>query len=262
MKSFISALGLLTAFPVPSKWTSHLTTCSAYFPAVGFVLGCMYYGIAIGLDIIQVSGEWTSIVILLGMIFFTRALHMDGLADMADGFGGGKNKDQILSIMKDSASGVFGVISLAMLLLVKWMALTGIVKSENHLSGVLAGMISVVVVSRLSMTVLAGLFSYARESGTGHIIINHTSRKDVAIAVLLTMVLLVLFTGPASLILMIVGCCISILPGLYSQFKINGITGDILGAACEISEAALLVFLPFIQLNFYPDDWTGIIFLL
>ena len=250
MKSFFSALSLLTVIPVPDGLAKNVHSSSLYFPLVGFFLGILYYGIANLLYTAGVPADWISLVILCAMVVFTGALHLDGLADMADGFLGGKTKADILRIMKDSATGVFGSLSLILLLLTKFTGIRHLI--ENNQLWIL---IPSAAISRLSMTVLAGIFSYGRDRGTGQTVIESTTYLYSALAILYTAGIIVIFHGYASLILLLFGVSAGILVGLYAFFKINGITGDVLGASSEIGECLLLVFTPFFYLNFFPDFW-------
>jgi adenosylcobinamide-GDP ribazoletransferase len=255
MKSFFTAISLLTIFPVPQKLTGNIKTCSTYFPLVGLFLGVIYYCLAAALSAFDFSTDWIILSILCAMSILTGALHLDGLADMADGFWGGKTSDRILSIMKDSSTGVFGVVALILLMLIKWTALNHVVKDNNY--GLI---VPVVIVSRTTMTVLAGLFPYARTKGTGHDVISGTSFKFAAVAVMYTIPLMILLFGPASLILIVIGITTALLTGIYSRRKIKGITGDVLGATCEITEGLLLALIPFLTEKFFPGYWYSTIF--
>ncbi|MDH4263619.1 MAG: adenosylcobinamide-GDP ribazoletransferase [Spirochaetia bacterium] len=254
MKSLFTAISLLSILPLPQKLSSNVKNCSVYFPLVGFVLGFLYYGIGMALNLINVSADWTGLIILCTMAIITGALHLDGLADTADGFFGGKTKDHILVIMKDSATGTFGAVALFLLLLIKWTALVHISNENNFWI-----IIPVVVLSRTAMTISAGLFQYARSNGTGHDIVSNTSFKSVILTITYTTLLMILFFGFASLILMAMSITFSFLIGFYSRYKINGITGDVLGATCEISEGLMLAVVPFLQNYFFPDQWSFII---
>jgi len=255
MKSFFTAIGLLTILPVPSRWAMQVKTCAVYFPLVGFILGGFYFGLALGLSALEVSPDWIALSILIAMVVLTRAFHLDGIADMADGFWGGHTRERILAIMKDSATGTFGVIALTVILAIKYLALYHIVK-ENTLWMI----VPPVVVSRLAMTVLAAPFSYARNEGTGHAVISNVSYIQAAVAAMYTAALLVWFFGRASVILIVIGIAAAVLVGLFSNRKIGGITGDVLGATSEITESLLLVALPFLKIHFFSIFWVPLSF--
>lgn len=247
MKSFFTSVSILTIIPVPVQWTKNISSCSVYFALTGFLIGFLYYGAAWALKIIHVREEWAALVLLFLMIFITRGFHLDGLADMFDGFWGGRDKEHILIIMKDSSTGVFGVLSLILICLLKWTAIKFILHQNS-----LWIFISSVVISRFSMTLLSGFFSYARETGTGGIVINSTGLRHVVIAFIYTALFLFLLVGYGSFIIIWSGCLISTGIGIYSYFKIKGITGDVLGASSEITEGLLLAITPNLVL-FLPD---------
>ncbi|MDH4199266.1 MAG: adenosylcobinamide-GDP ribazoletransferase [Spirochaetia bacterium] len=253
MKSFLASVSLLSIIPVPHRWTRNISTCSVYFSLTGFLLGAIFYAAAIAMKTMQMRSEWAAFLILLLMIVITRGFHLDGLSDMADGFWGGKDREHILKIMKDSSTGVFGSLSLILVCLLKWIAIRFIIE-QNHLWI----FISSAAVSRFSMTLLSGFFNYARKNGTGGVVIQSTSMRHVVIAFLYCLLIMGFFTGYGALYIIFSGAVISMIIGLYSYFKIKGITGDILGASSEISEALLLAITPNL-LIFFANTSGGIL---
>ena len=252
MKSFTTAISLLSILPVPERWTRNISSSTIYFPLAGMIIGAIYYLISIGLIRAGIQDQWLTIAVLTAMIVLTRAFHMDGLADMADGFWGGSTKEQILRIMKDSATGVFGVIALVILLLTKWTSLNFLIKGNTFWI-----LISAAMVSRFSMVVLSGWLPYARKEGTGHAIISHTTWKHVFISLAYFVPLMLFIFGPGSLVLILIGALVSGIIGYFSRIKISGVTGDVLGATCEIVETLLLAITPFLQSYFFPDYWVS-----
>jgi adenosylcobinamide-GDP ribazoletransferase len=120
-----TALGYFTRVPVP-RWVGfepHYPSASArYFPLVGALVG------AIGALVYLSAQHWfaAGVAVLLSMIatlLLTGALHEDGLADCCDGFGGGRTRDDVLRIMRDSRIGAFGAIGLIVCLALKWQTL-------------------------------------------------------------------------------------------------------------------------------------------
>ena len=122
LEYFFGAIRFFTRLPVP-RWVGHsseaLERSSRYFPAVGLIVG----GIA-ALTFALAMLFWPkTLAVLAAMaitLYVTGAFHEDGWSDMVDGFGGGWEKAQILTIMKDSRIGSFGAVALVMMLLTKF----------------------------------------------------------------------------------------------------------------------------------------------
>lgn len=122
---FFNALRFFTRMPVP-RWVGHSTDLlnhsARYFPLVGWLVGLVG---AAGFLIVGLALP-VSLAIVLSMaatIRFTGAFHEDGFGDVCDGFGGGWDRAQVLSIMKDSRIGAYGAIGLVLMLIAKFLAL-------------------------------------------------------------------------------------------------------------------------------------------
>ncbi len=136
-RAFI-ALGYFTRIPIPAwvGWADDdLNRSSRYFPLVGIVVG------AIAALVLMVGVSIWSAGIAVGLsmlvtILVTGGFHEDGLADSADGFGGGYTPDKGLTIMQDSRIGTFGALALVMALLLKFVALLVLVEVHAGLAAV------------------------------------------------------------------------------------------------------------------------------
>jgi len=89
-----------------------------YYPLVGVVIGILsaeLYG-----GSLRLFSPWVATTLaIVGLVLFSGALHVDGFADMCDGFYGQRKRDQILAIMKDSHSGAMAIVGVACLLALK-----------------------------------------------------------------------------------------------------------------------------------------------
>ena len=125
LKLFFTALMFITRIPVP-KWVgyseSNLNKCNRYFPLVGVVVGG-FGGLVYWLSLFLFSNEIAIVLSVASTILLTGAFHEDGFADVCDGFGGGWTKDKILTIMKDSRVGAYGMIGMILILLLKFYIL-------------------------------------------------------------------------------------------------------------------------------------------
>jgi len=117
----VTAFRTLTILPVPGRDAGEMASSLPWFPVVGGVLGSLFAALALVTNELS-GGHWpggAAAAALAGGIVLTRAIHLDGLADWADGFGGGGDRKKTLAIMKDSATGVFGVTAIVAVLLIK-----------------------------------------------------------------------------------------------------------------------------------------------
>jgi adenosylcobinamide-GDP ribazoletransferase len=232
------ALLFLTVLPLTASAGSaqQLGRSMAYFPLIGLGLGLLLAGANYVLGIFFPPSVGAVLVLLL-LIYATGALHLDGVADTADGMYGIRDRASRLRIMKDSRVGAMGVVALLCLLLLKVVTLTAIpVVAQWQV------LIALPVVGRWMMVALAVLSPYARsEGGTGSVFVEGAGRREVGIAtIILAAVLLVLFqlwglTLVAALILAVIAL------ERYFRVRLGGVTGDILGAVCEWSEAVFLL---------------------
>src|SRR5258708_13749369 len=125
LEVLVAALRFFTRLPVPA-WVGpsdqQLERAARYFPLVGILVG----GIGALVTLAAERVLPASLSILAGMtatVLVTGAMHEDGLADAADGFGGDRDRGRVLEIMKDSRIGSFRAIALALMLLAKFNAL-------------------------------------------------------------------------------------------------------------------------------------------
>ena len=235
LEYFFGAIRFFTRLPVPA-WVGHsseaLERSSRYFPAVGLIVG----GIA-ALVFCLTSFIWPlTLSVLAAMaitLYLTGAFHEDGWSDMVDGFGGGWEKQQILSIMKDSRIGSFGTVALVILLLAKFCALTEMAPWMLPLA-LIAGH----TFSRLCATAVLSALDYVRDEGKSKPLSTHISSGSLAFAALTA--LLPLFLLPLRQVA--VGVVFASLATLWlaRMFKrrIGGYTGDCLGATQQLSEVA------------------------
>ena len=121
----IVAFQFLTRIPMPSAEfeVDSLARASKFFPLVGLVVGAGAVLLQ-KLLLLHLGRQLIALSILIYLVLITGCLHEDGLADAADGFGGGWSKDQILLLMKDSRIGSYGAAALVLSLLARYLLLT------------------------------------------------------------------------------------------------------------------------------------------
>jgi len=240
MNGLITAIRTLTAIPCPGKDADEMSDALPWFPIVGLLLGIALLTIALSIQKItgQNSPEITAIIVVLGGALLTRGMHLDGLADWADGFWGSMQREKVLEIMKDSCNGSFGTIALITITITKWVCITNLL---HNLAGI--WIVVAMVISRTIQVNLASLYPYARQNdGTGAPFIKNAGSKHAMLATLFTFIILAILLRAiwAPVIALALGWIISILFGSWSRRRIGGITGDIIGAGSELTETAML----------------------
>ena len=251
-RGLISAFQTITAIPVPGRGCENAEDSFVWFPWVGFALGAAAWTAAFLAGLAPVPEElrvfWiliTAVLIAALWALMTRGFHLDGLADMCDGFGGGWTKERVLEIMRDSRIGSFGVIALILGLLLKSTAAAMLLAGGHG-----AGLLLAPVLARLVMVYQASFNVYARRGAAKVSMANHFIDKaggrqfagacfhaaaalGLVIAVWRLPLIPVLETAVAAFLTMFT-------VGYISRRKIGGVTGDILGATCELAETAAL----------------------
>ena len=235
LETFFGALRFFTRLPIPGSLGQSeeaLERAMRYLPAVGLIVGLLS-----GLTFAITTFFWPkTLAVLAAMvtaILVTGALHEDGWCDMVDGFGGGRDKDSILSIMRDSHIGSFGMLAMTVLLLVRFLALV-----EVDIQFVPIALIAGHAVSRLCVLVTFSLLDYARPEGKVQPFNKELGSNDIPIAGVIAL-LPVLLLGPAQFIpaLILAALATFYLVRLFKR-KIGGYTGDCLGSVQQLSEVA------------------------
>jgi adenosylcobinamide-GDP ribazoletransferase len=253
-RGFITAIRTLTVLPIPGKDAERMSSSLPWFSIIGLMLGGAFYGIAILPGILHVA-VWTegiAAAIVLCSVILTRAMHLDGLADCADGFGCRGDRAKILAVMKDPHTGAFGVIAIVVALLVRFVAV-----SKLAASGLPVVILAAAVVSRTMQVELATVMPYARrEGGTAAPFVNGSTWRHRLAALGIGLLILCGVCGPvAGVAVFTVGWTVCRLFGLWCKRKINGVTGDCLGACSEMVEMAVL-FMGAACAN-YVQMWFG-----
>ena len=164
----------------------------------------------------------------------TGGLHEDGLADCADGFGGGYSREEVLKIMRDSHIGVFGVLALGFVLSLKIMALMPLMEGE-FVRSLLMGQ----VLGRWSVLPLARALPQARGEGLGSGFSTQLGPVSIFLATTFTFLVgIVLYQWNFMVILLVAGLLVGLF-GLYCLRRIGGVTGDCHGAAIQMVELSV-----------------------
>ncbi len=239
MKSFLAAIAFLTRIPLGRLAffdAADVARSAGWFPFIGALLGIIY---CVAAALLNGHLPVTVIAVLLVILdaLATGALHFDGLADTADGFGGGKNREDILRIMRDHAIGSYGGTALAALVALKAMAYAVLLRQSNWV----AALILTPALGRWSILLLTATLPYARPSAS---VVGRMGKRPLFWGTAAILVALAAATSIRPWIAMAAVVAVSAAFGLYCRHRIAGITGDTLGANVQLCEsAALLTFL-------------------
>jgi adenosylcobinamide-GDP ribazoletransferase len=239
LRGLITALRTLTILPVPGRDAASFSSALPFFPLVGALVGAALWGLLLACGQLP-DGGWpvgAAAGAVVGGIVLTRGLHLDGLADWADGFGGGRDREGTLRIMKDPATGAFGVLAIAAVLLLKFAAV-----SQLATLGTGLWLVAAAVVSRTVPVDLIVWLPYARaEGGKAAPFVRDARAGHLVLALAAAAALAVGVFGPLGAAALGAGGLLGRLFGLWCRRRVGGVTGDLLGAASELTETALLV---------------------
>ena len=231
LQQFLLALTFYTRLPGPQNQDyTKLPQATIYLPLVGWVVGAVtalsfYLANLLWPQVIAV------IIALIVGILLTGAFHEDGFADVCDGFGGGWGKQRILEIMKDSFIGVYAVIGLIFIFLLKISILTNLPATIVPLI-----LLSGHSISRLFPLLMMQRYSYARVSDSkAAVAVYKPDQQQLVIPILVALMpfLLLPLICMSTIILLLV---VNVFLGRYFYRYIGGYTGDCLGASQQITE--------------------------
>ena len=235
----LAALRFLTRLKLAAGSASgDLTGAARAFPLAGLVVGLGGGIVYVLASALSAPALVAAALAVTATALLTGALHEDGLADMADGFGGGRTIEDTLSIMRDSRTGAYGALALVLSVTIRVGALAAFTEAPGAALGAL---IAAHAGSRAGMAALMHVLSPARSDGLAASA-GRPGFEAVAWAGGMAIVLALLGDGiNGGLAALIVGAAAAGAVGLLAQRRLGGVTGDVLGAAQQASEAAMLV---------------------
>lgn len=239
LNDYLVAQTFLTRLPCPGAVDhsgSALGRSTAYFPIVGTLVGllsALAYLTASCLFEPMISAA----LALLVSVLLTGAFHEDGLADTADGIGGGFTLERKLEIMRDSRIGTYGATALIFSIVLRVLAIAALPAPLAFSALILAH-----TLARFSSLPLIYFNTYVREQGTGKPFAAQVTVTRLLVAGLWCV--LVWLVLPGALCPALPAAAASLLAAhFYFRAKLGGITGDTLGAANQLSELAVYLML-------------------
>ncbi|WP_299395665.1 adenosylcobinamide-GDP ribazoletransferase [Pelagibius sp.] len=242
------ALTLLTRLPVPqppaagaSEMQAPLARASRCYPVVGALIGALGGLALLAADALQLPALIAALLAVAATILATGALHEDGLADVADGFGGGRDRARKLAIMRDSRIGSYGVLALVFSVALRSAALAAIAAVDAGQAAI--ALLAAQCLSRAGLgTIMAGLPG-ARADGLAAAVGRPRGADALAAAAVGVLAAVLLLPWHAAALALLGAAAASAGVAVLARRQIGGYTGDVLGAAQQLSEIAVLLVL-------------------
>lgn len=248
MKSFLLALQFLTVIPIRISKIKpgQISRSMAYFPIIGLLLGLALALANYALTSARFDPFTSNIILVVLLIILTGGLHLDGLSDTADALFSGKDKPEMLRIMRDSHVGAMGVLAIISVLLLK-IAFLSAVGPELTVKA----LILMCVLSRWSMTSSLFAFPYARAEGKAKAFKDGMTRNIFIISTLAALAIAFFILRAAGIALFVITAAFTYMAGLRMKKKIGGVTGDTIGAVSELTEVVVLFGMAILEKSLY-----------
>jgi adenosylcobinamide-GDP ribazoletransferase len=236
LKDVAEAFQFLTRLPLSRlAYDTHgLSRSAKFFPLVGLAIGLIASLLYRWLTA-HLPATIAALLVVTFLVSATGGLHEDGLADVADAFGGGWNQEGILSILKDSRIGSFGALAIVLSVVARVLLLANLPRGSA--TGYL---ISAHALCRWTALPLGYALPAATEHASqGARLGRHISGVSLAIGTLLALVIVGYTLRAAMWRPVVLALVVTILSALYYRRRIGGVTGDCFGATNQLTEIAV-----------------------
>jgi adenosylcobinamide-GDP ribazoletransferase len=240
VKAWLVAIAFLTRVPIPiDANASDVGRAARWFPLAGAAMGGAAALAAQGLGQLTSMPSPLGALLLVGFgAWATGAIHLDGLADTADGFAGGRSRADVLRIMEDPVIGSAGAIVLLLVMTMKIGALATLL--ERHAAAPF--LVAAPALSRWTIVALSAWLPYARpEGGLGQAVTEQRDAAGLVSATAVTAVVTMVTLRTNGLILWALTVLVMVALGRAAGRRVGGVTGDVFGASVELTETAVLV---------------------
>ena len=232
------AAGFLTILPVLPRSGAvpeALAASFGWFPLVGFALGAVL--VAENLMLTPLFGDALAAVLLvLTLTVLTGAVHLDALADTADALGAGSDRRRALDIMRDSRIGSFGAVAIVFFLALEMVTLASMGEARRAAALWLAP-----ALARWAMMAVSWRLDYLRAEGAGTALLGSSDDRNLALAsAIAAIAALPILTWRVMVAYLIAAALAVALRAAYRRW-LGGVTGDLIGAAGELVEVAVLL---------------------
>ena len=241
------AVSLLTLVPAGVRTgRDERSSASGWFPAVGLALGGLVWALVAFVapaTAVETHPHLVAVLVVTAHAVLTRLLHWDGLADVADAWWGGHTVERRLEIMKDSATGAFGVSTLVIVALLQVTAIADLIAAGGLLPLLFAPLFG-----RTAATFAAWFGQPARDGGLGRSVIGRPSVASLlpaVVAIGCVVLLLNAAMGLPGAVVSGVGLLLALVVPHLISLRMGGVTGDVMGASVLIVETAVYVICAF-----------------
>ena len=240
------ALQFLTTIPITLKSVPHdrdMGRSLLYYPLVGALIGGLLSGFSFlaGVVTASASAPLIAALTLTLWVLVTGGLHLDGLGDSVDALMGGLgDRQRTLDIMKDPTSGPMGVVSLILVLLIKFTALWLLIAAQNW-----QGILIAPIIGRSVLVLLFLSTPYVRKGGLGALIDKHLPRQKSLMMLAGTLVFVLAIAGMSGFWCLLVSAGLFLMLRAVAMARLGGTTGDSAGAIVELTELSVLVTMSF-----------------
>ena len=238
MRLFLIAFQFLTIIPLPVAITwqeGDMGRSMRWFPLVGLTIGGMLAVVHRGCSLLLPTALADLLLVVL-LVLVTGCLHLDGLADVCDGFGARGPRERFLAVMKDSSVGAMGVAGVVLGLMLKYQAVAHLPLAMKS-----GAIILFPAAARFGQVLMAAGSRRAREDGLGAAFISGVGWRELLIAGVTVLVAAGLILGAAGMACCIITAAFVLLARGYFHRRLGGVSGDIIGAASELSEILCLL---------------------
>ncbi|WP_282604611.1 adenosylcobinamide-GDP ribazoletransferase [Pelagibius sp. Alg239-R121] len=217
-----------------------LAQASALLPFVGVAVGLTGAAVLIATQAAGLPQAVAAATAVAATILLTGALHEDGLADVADGFGGGLEKARKLEIMRDSRIGSYGVIAIGLSLILRISLIAEIARRPDSLWLIAGALVAAHAISRGLLPMVMAALPLARCDGQAARA-DRPSGRNAGRALAFSLLIAAICLGPAAGFAAFIAAGIAVvIMAWLAQRQIGGYTGDVLGASEQMGEIAAL----------------------
>ncbi len=253
-RDLVHAVGFLSRLPLPPRWfgrhfeghDGRLSRAVRAFPLAGLVIALLPALVVLALASLSADALVSAVLVVALQIALTGALHEDGLADPAAGIGARRGREHALEIMEDSTTGAYGVLALALSVLLRVAATAALIVALPGLAVALV-LIAAAMLSRAAMVLHWHLLPSAKTDGLA-VSVGTPRPSSVTVSTVSALVVglpaTLLAVGPVAALLGLLS--LGLASALFSRrirARLGGFTGDTIGATQQIAEIAFLAAL-------------------
>jgi adenosylcobinamide-GDP ribazoletransferase len=235
------AVAFLTRIPMPhpdGALPSYFRRAHRVFPLIGAAIGAAIGLVQLGLLAIGLPPLASAALALGAGALLTGGLHEDGLADLADGFGGGRDKASKLEIMRDSRLGTFGALALLVSFVAKVAALAAL-----PTAAIVPSLIAAHALARGVLPAMALALPYARTDGLAANAGQPQAPAAATAAAIAALIALASLPISAAALGALLAAICAVAVSVLAMRQVGGQTGDVLGGTEQIAELAVLLLL-------------------